>query len=333
MISIAIQKDRVVQPGGQEQSFSARWTELASLAEVRAVPVDVYAPDVMEQIRRCDGFMWRYGYDEQSRRFAQVLLPAVERGLRLPVFPNWNTSWTFEDKVAQRYQLEAAAIPTPETWVFWKKEDAARFITTAGYPFVLKLSVGIRSGNVALVRNVKEASTWVDRLFGWGVNNLEPLNVGTRKSHGKHKGYFYAQAFLPDNNFDTRVTVIGMRAYAFRRFNREGDFRASGGGNIDWTPSGIDLETVRLAFKVAGALGTQSLAIDGMRRGTERVVGEVSYTYAAWAIEACPGHWRLNGAPATGSLEWAAGSLRAEDAIFEDFLREVQSRQVTRSAA
>ena len=34
------------------------------------------------------------------------------------------------------------------------------------------------------------------------------------------KNYIYFQEFIPGNEFDTRVTVIGDRAFAFRRMNR-----------------------------------------------------------------------------------------------------------------
>ena len=110
----------------------------------------------------------------------------------------------------------------------------------------------------------------------WRTRRLPPLN----------HGYLYLQEFLADNAYDTRVTVIGNRAFAFRRFNRDGDFRASGSGKISWEPAAIDPAIVRLAFRIAAALGTQSIAIDGLYRGDEVVAGEISYTFAAWAIAA-----------------------------------------------
>ncbi len=115
------------------------------------------------------------------------------------------------------------------------------------------------------------------------------------------QGYFFVQEFLPGNEFDTRVTIIGNRAFAFRRYNRQNDFRASGSGKLNWDPAAIDLETVRLAFHVAQKLGTQSLAVDALRRGDERLIVEISYTYASWAVRDCPGHWVLDGDSLRGS--------------------------------
>ena len=70
-----------------------------------------------------------------------------------------------------------------------------------------------------------------------------------------HYRYALFQQWLPGNEFDTRITVIGNRAFGFRRFNRQGDFRASGSGNLDWDPVQVDPAFVQLAFRIAKRLG------------------------------------------------------------------------------
>src|SRR5690606_15154424 len=62
------------------------------------------------------------------------------------------------------------------------------------------------------------------------------LFVGTRMGgvHGREKGYLYFQEFMPKNEFDTRLIVIGNRCFGIRRYNRTGDFRASGSGLIKY---------------------------------------------------------------------------------------------------
>ena len=75
------------------------------------------------------------------------------------------------------------------------------------------------------------------------------------------KNYVLFQRFLPDNEFDTRITVIGDRAFGFRRMTRKSDFRASGSGIIDYDIGKIDLRCVDIAFRVSQQLGFQSMAI------------------------------------------------------------------------
>ena len=132
------------------------------------------------------------------------------------------------------------------------------------------------------------------------------------------RGYVLFQEFMSGNDFDTRVTVIGDRAFGFRRFNRPQDFRASGSGVIEWDPAAIDSRAVALAFRVASHLGTQSLAVDVLKGAGDRlVINEIGCYYEGWAVEACPGHW-------TPDLSWVDGHVAPEDAIFDDFVRAVR---------
>lgn len=345
---IAVQRDSVQHQNGVHQSFSDRWIQLATEAGIEVQIVDVYAPNLFDQLASCDGFMWRFGFLPSPRLFAKRLLPAIEHGLNIPVFPSWKSCWHFEDKVAQHYLLQAAQIPTPRTWVFWKRDHALAFLSDASYPLVIKLANGFQAANVQLVHGRKEVDYWLDQLFGAGIVTFSPRLTSRRQviatrtrqaarllTRGQYQamswrselqqGYLYVQEFLPGNEFDIRVTVIGNRAFAFRRCNRPNDFRASGSGQIDWDQTHIGVEIVRLAFRVAQQLETQSIAIDILQRDETYVVSEISYTFASWAVHKCPGHWVLRGEVQAGKFEWIDGQLAPEDAIFEDFIEHMRS--------
>lgn len=355
------QADNQLLTGGHFQSFSTYSIEQLQLLGHKARVVDIYQQNFRDQLEGCDGFMWWFAHLPFPRNIGKRLLPAIEHGMNMPVFPSWKTNWRFDDKVSQYYLLQAAGIPMPETWVFWHQDQAMRFCRTAQYPMVMKLASGIISENVRLVNNFEEAIYWTNRLFGPGVVNLElpvsekPRAVFERLSDAAHvlvsgkpsvsdqsaevqinlrndlqKDYFLLQEFLPKNDFDTRIAVIGNRAFGFRRFNRANDFRASGSGLRDADRSKIDLEIVRLAFQVAQKLKTQSVAIDAMLKGTERVLIEISYYYEGWILHECPGHWELNGSADTGELVWVEGQMRPEDAILRDFLTDLDNRSTNK---
>ena len=347
-VTVAIQPDHVTQKNGEKQSFSSRWAARAADTGVNVRTVDVYADDFVQQLAGCDGFMWRFGYSPAPRLFAKRLMPAIEHGLGIPVFPSFETVWHFEDKIAQSYLLHAAGVPTPATWVFWDRTTALDFCRSAAYPMVLKLSFGYQSASVRLLNGFDDAARWIARLFGPGVTLVRPpappwrealhrVRAALRHLRGEsvyedleyselQHGYFYVQEFVPDNGYDIRVTVIGNRAFGFRRFNRPGDFRASGSGRIDWDPQQIDEESVRLAFSVARRLQTQSLAVDLLQHGGRKLLTEISYTYASWAVRDCPGHWVLQGDADAAPLSWVEGRMHPEDAIFDDFVARVRSR-------
>jgi glutathione synthase/RimK-type ligase-like ATP-grasp enzyme len=328
---------------------SPRWAEAIENAGYQVKWVDVYRADILEQLHGCHGFMWRWAHFKDMRRIASRLLPVLERDLGMVVYPDQNTCWHYDDKIAQHYLLAAHGIPMPKTWVWFQSESARQWAETAHYPLVLKLPAGAGATNVRLVHDPAEAVWWIDRLFREGVTSLsdealrgwcwkkriiaagkailrgQPPVFGPVESN-PHKGYALFQEFLDGNDFDTRITVIGNRAFGFRRFNRHGDFRASGSGNIDWTRDGVDPAFVRLAFGTATSLKTQSCAIDGLYRKQAAVVGEISYTYASWAVHACPGHWELEGTPETGKLVWRDGAMWPEEAQAADYLERLRKR-------
>lgn len=342
---IAIQPDDY----GTNDASAPRWAEALEQAGYSVRYVNVYRADILQQLEGCQGFMWRWGHTRPMRQIATKLLPVLERILGLVTYPDQSTCWHYDDKIAQAYLLEALKIPIPRTWV-WNDADAARsWAAAAMYPVVLKLSSGAGSTNVRLLRSSDEAFAWIDRLFGPGVETAadeedgqwggklrlraaakalikgQPLDAPHSRPD-LHHGYLLCQEFLEGNAYDTRITVIGHRAFGFRRFNREGDFRASGSGKINWDPTGIDESFVRLAFHTANKLGSQSCAIDGLWRGEEPTVGEVSYTYASWAVQKCPGHWELDGTPENGRLRWVEGPMWPEEAQVTDFIERLKAR-------
>ncbi|HKZ10779.1 MAG TPA: hypothetical protein VJL61_08735 [Rhodanobacteraceae bacterium] len=347
-LKIAIQPDKVLHPNGKRQSFSTRWTELAHARNIEVVLVDVFSEDAMARISECDAFMWRCPSSPHIRAYAKRFLYALEAGSGIPVFPSLKSSWYFEDKLAQRYFFNAADIPCAKTDIFWTRETAEQFCERATYPFVLKLAGGHQSANVRLVRNHPEAKFYVEEMFGHGVASLgyrpasrlrlllRRLRAAAQTLEGRnpyvpgtdaelHYGYFYAQEFLPGNEFEVSIIIVGNRAFAVRRFTQPGDFRTRGSsGGMDWSPESIGEDAVRLAFYTARKLGAQSVAIDILRRSNEPMVIELTFNYASWVVRACPGHWVLDGEPESGNLKWMEGTVRAADATFDDFLTEVR---------
>lgn len=341
------------QPEGSDAS-SARWADAIRAAGHEVHWVDVQRADILEQVRGCQGFMWRWAHFGGMARIARRLLPVLENELGLCVYPDQKTCWHYDDKIAQSYLLEALAVPIPKTWVFYDRQVAIEWSEQAAYPLVIKLSSGAGSSNVQLVSSVGEARNWIETMFTRWSTSLDPgdseLSLGKRVAaaaellaggrspsplrgdHEPQRGYVLFQEFLPGNEFDTRITVIGHRAFGFRRLNREGDFRASGSGRVDYDRDRVDLGAVRLAYSVTAALGAQSIAIDGLRRGAEWVVAEVSYTYVSGSIHDCPGHWELCGSPEEGELSWVDGSIWPEEAQIQDFLERLEVRGATQAA-
>jgi glutathione synthase/RimK-type ligase-like ATP-grasp enzyme len=323
------------------QSFAERWHEIAPAHGVETISLDAYGPDVVERVRECDGFMWRLAFEPPDTTAARRILWSIEQGLQLPVFPAFKSIWFFEDKIAQAYLLEALGFPHPRTSVFWREEDALGAIENMSFPVVAKLSAGVRSNSVVAIGSAAEATALVRKMFGIGASDLLPGRRWTKALLGRRapaagalvrgtmphleKGYVLFQEFVHGNDFDTKLILIGNRVLGIRRDNRPGDFRASGGGRINWDPQNIDARSVAMCFQVADALGADTLAFDFLMRDGEPVISEMSFSAALNAFAKCPGHWRRSG----GQIEWVERPVNPADAIFEDFLHRVRNRDIS----
>jgi glutathione synthase/RimK-type ligase-like ATP-grasp enzyme len=342
---IGIHPDRI----GKE-SYSEKWAEYIHAIGGTVRQLNLLAPDALEQASQCDGVMWRWAHNPQDKQSAQRILYVIEHYLNIPVYPNTSTAWHFDEKISQYYLLRALQAPTPDTRLFWSSDTAIQWAKTAAYPLVLKLSSGAGSSNVIKVNSFTEANQWIQRSFRKGIFPLTLDAGGPTRGIGlrlksfafrmlnalkflwkgeypalpfpywkPEHGYVYFQEFLSGNDFDTRVAVIGSRAFGFRRLNRPGDFRASGSGRLDFNPSLVDPKCVELAFRISKQAGFQSMAYDFLFRDSgDPVISEISYGFADWAVQKCFGYWLPD-------LTWKQGPIWPEQAQVEDFIHYIQS--------
>ena len=331
-------------------SYSDRWIEYCKEHGIAYREVNCFASDIVEQLRgECLTWQWMHNFPEDVRTGLRIIQMAEEMGLT--VFPNWATCWHYDDKVSQKYLLEAIGADAAPAFVFYDLESALRWIDAAAFPKVFKLARGAGSINVQLVRTAEQARRLASKAFGRGFKPAASILGDARSTIRRHRkkgdvlgvlrrlpktlanirrmnreiarerGYIYFQEFLPDNEYDTRVTIIGDRAFGFLRMVRANDFRASGSGSIVYDTARIDPRCVESAFRVANRLGTQSLAFDFVKdqSGAPQIV-EISYCYLPGAVRECAGHW-------DSRLNWHEGHLWPQDAILIDLLQAIEKRR------
>ncbi len=328
--------------------FSDRWAAYCTEKQIPFRLIDCLSTNVIAECRQLSAILWHWRHDTPEHLLAaRHVLTALE-AMGIPVFPNAATSWHYDDKIAQKYLLEAIDAPLIPTWVFYNHKDASDWIAQATWPKVFKLRRGAGSAHVKLVRSQAQALSLSRKAFAGGFssassylgdlgnrvkkskksgNVLEKLgraprtiwnNIMLHRRMPREQGYIYFQEFLPGNEHDTRITVIGERAFGFTRKNRPNDFRASGSGRIEYGTGNIPKSFVETAFAVTERMGAQSVAFDLLAgQGGKPQIGEVSYCYNAKAIYDCEGHWNR-------SLQWRTGHMWPEDAILDDLLRKIK---------
>lgn len=315
------------------KSFSNDWIEYCKKNNINYIIVDAYKNDINSQLKDCDCFMWHFHHaDYRDMQFAKSLLFSLQkRGMK--VFPDFNTCWHFDDKIAQKYLLEAIDAPLVPTYVFHTKKDAMEWAESTTFPKVFKLKGGAGASNVKLARTKKDAKKLIKQCFGKGFhqyrfwerikeewrkykqgnsslrNFLRPIYYQLTKRypndfdhyHGKECGYAYFQEFIANNEYDTRLIVInGKMAFGEKRYVRKNDFRASGSGNFSY--DNIDERIVKVAFDVAKKLQLQSVAFDFVldENNMPKII-EMSYGFGTKGAKKCPGYW-------TDDMQWHEGA-------------------------
>ena len=283
--------------------------------------VDCYQDNIVEQLKDCSILLFHF-HQSGSKDIVmakQLLFSLEQSGLK--VFPSFNTAWHFDDKVGQKYLLEALEVELVKTWVFYDKKSALDWIYTTSFPKVFKLRGGAGSQNVQLVLSKSQAQRLVRKAFGngfpayygWGslkeryrkwrlgkVNFKEVIKGIVRlvkppryaKVMGKEINYLYFQEFIPNNDSDTRIIVIDGKAFGIKRMNRENDFRASGSGFILYEKENIDIIFVKTAFEIHKKLNAQCIAYDFVYGENKKpFLIDISYGFDSGGYDDCAGYW------------------------------------------
>lgn len=316
-------------------SFSDRWITYCTKEKISYKIVDCYQNDILQQLEDCTALMWHFHHaSARATLFAKQLMYSVATSGK-KIFPDFNTVWHFDDKVGQKYLLEALGAPLVASYVFYTKEDAIAWVNSNSFPKVFKLRSGSSSNNVKLVTSKERALRLVNQAFGKGFTQYDAWpNFKERlrkfkhgkttfvsvskgfirlfyttefaKVAGREKGYIYFQEFIENNDCDIRIIVVDEKAFAIKRMVRENDFRASGSGTILYDKELFDIQTVKVALDVTRQLNAQCLAYDFVYKNGKPLIVEISYGYDNNAYNPCQGYWDKD-------LTWHEGQFVSQD--------------------
>ncbi len=339
IIKIAIQHSK--------GSFSERWIDFCKEQGYKYKLVNSYSSDIIQQLENCTHFLWNFHHAKlKDKLFAKQLIFSIEK-MGIKVFPNFNTVWHFDDKIGQKYLLESIGAPLVKTQIFYDKESALEWANTTIYPVVFKLRGGAGSSNVRLIKSKSEALNIVRKAFSKGFRSwsssyrmkenwikfkrdrsflhLRETIAGFKNymlptylqklNNIIEKGYIYIQDYLPDNDYDIRIIVVGNKAVGLKRMIRKNDFRASGSGLLSYNKKEIDLRCVRISFDTIKKLKAQCIAFDYIfdQDNNPKIV-EISYGFPLKFSDPCEGYW-------DSSLRWYPGRFNSQYWIIEELLQ------------
>jgi glutathione synthase/RimK-type ligase-like ATP-grasp enzyme len=334
----------------QTGSFSEQWEKYCVENAIPFIRVNIFDHGIVQHLRqeRVTGLLFHVTAHMEFR--TRVAAHAVCRSLELcgiAVYPNDGSYWHCDDKISQHYLFEALGVPRCINHIFYGKKEAMEWANTATYPKVFKLRCGASSSNVQLVRSKRDAVKLINKMFGSGLKAtpglFDDLATKSYKHHAKRdwkavckrlpatvsriitalrtipkeRGYVYFQDFVANNDHDTRVVIIGKRAFAYRRMVRANDFRASGSGKFDVSPEMVDPRCIDLAFQISRKIESQSLALDFLFDDSNSpIVVECCYAFGVGFVPLIEGYW-------DDQLQFQRMRITPPQAILEDFLTTV----------
>jgi glutathione synthase/RimK-type ligase-like ATP-grasp enzyme len=314
--------------GWYERLVDTLEQQIARGVPVRYEVVEINAHDWVARLDGLDALIWHPMFmGPVSASFLKEKIWFIERFADLRVMPNFSSVWPFESKVAESYVFGALDIPSPKTVVSFDYWDALEAASTLGLPVVAKRSYGAGSSNVYLLRTAQEVDEYLQRELSqqlWdehknvGGSSLAAATSGLptpwlkekvkrKVLGGERHGYIYLQEFLPDNDRDLRVTVVGRRVAAHWRENREGDWRASGSGREDHV-SPVPREALDLCIEASARIGCDSMSYDVLFRDGKPLVIEMSYCEGVGGFPG--GYWIRD---AAGELEHVDGHVHDQE--------------------
>ena len=313
------------------KGISKKWIEYCVENNIEYKLINPYTNDAVQQLEDCDAYMWHHDHlSKKDHQVAKRLLTAIEHSGKV-CFPSIYENWHYDDKVAQKYLFEAIDAPLIPSYVFYEEKEALEWVKNTDWPKVFKLTGGAGSSNVKLIKNENEAKKIIRKSFGKGhsIFNQRKYFWDERLSKFKknksiifllktfyhllkptnnklvdyiEKDYVYFQDFMPNNEFDLRLTVINQnKIVCIKRYNRKGDFRASGSGNMHFlSKDELDKSLLKMVLETTIKLkmnfACYDLVFDSLNNP---VIVEIAYTPAP-EYEESPGYWDEN-------LNWQEG--------------------------
>lgn len=303
-------------------SWAPVWAEYCKEKNIEYKIVDLFSNDPSKILKGYDCLLWHFGNYVYADMLEARSILYTAKHLGLKIFPDFNDSWHFDDKVAETYILKAINAPIPQSHILYDMETLKKSLKDLEFPIVAKLRTGSGSHNVKLIKGESQLLSYAKKMFTRGFSPAPSLIYKTssniRSSHDwktfvskykripeflrtlkgakqfpNEKGYVFLQEFIPNDGYDMKIVVVGDKLSGLYRPIRSHDFRASGGGEVLYDKNLITKDIVDTAFSTADKLGTKCIGFDYVldNRTNKGIIVEMSYGFSHTAILGAGGYY------------------------------------------
>lgn len=231
--------------------------------KVNVVPLSKFINE-SENFHNCLILYCSSQYPTYKDYIENALLIAGERGNI--AIPNYLLFKCHENKVLQELTKRVLQIRSPKSWVFGTYEEAIEKIKNLHYPLVGKTTIGYGSSGVCLLNNYHKSILFLKKNMkkpslitseGWRYFARSLKYFGC---YSKGFGSVLLQEYIPVD-YDWKILCFFNRLFVLKRFNRKGDFRASGSGLFDFDAAPSE-DLLFFALKCRESLGTPWISLD-----------------------------------------------------------------------
>ena len=329
-------------------NWSLVWKEYCEENNIFYKIINPYKIGVINKLMDFDIILWHYSnYSFKDMLMAKNILNTLEdQGKK--VFPSFKDAWHFDDKLAETYLLESINAPIPKSFYYYNLNDLEEAINAKeiGFPIIAKLRNGSGSHNVKKVDSAEELIQYGKKMFTSGLSSAPSLmykassniksskslktfvnrakripeflkSLANAKKFNIERGYVYLQEFVPNDGYDLKIVVVGDKLSYIGRNIRQGEFRASGGGDLFYDSSKVTKNVIDSAFKTTNSLGFKCMGYDYVvdsKTGEGKII-EISYGFSHQAVLEARGHFDKEG-------KWYDEPLNAPIEILKNLLNK-----------
>lgn len=329
-------------------NWSLAWEQNCQFNNYEFDVINPYKMEVISTLINYDLVLWHYSnYSFKDMLIGKNVLNTLElHGKK--VFPSFNDAWHFDDKLAETYLLESIKAPIPKSFYYFDFNNFEKDLNgnLFSFPIIAKLRNGSGSHNVKKINSVGELMNYAKKMFSSGINSAPSLlfkassnikssknlktfvnrakripeflkSLSNAKKFNVEKGYVYLQEFIPNDGYDLKVVVIGDKLSFIGRNIREGEFRASGSGDIFFDKEKLTENVINSAFEASDKLGFKCMGYDyviNKNTGEGKII-EISYGFSHHALLEAKGYFDRSGI-------WHSQPLNAPEEILKNLLSE-----------
>lgn len=309
-------------------NWSLEWEDYCKKNNLEYSVINPYEIGVVLILMQFDIVLWHYSnYSFKDMLMAKNILNTLAfHGKK--VFPSFNDAWHFDDKLSETYLLESIHAPIPKSFYYFDIEALKRAIQNKeiSFPIVAKLRNGSGSHNVKKIDAAKELLDYGKKMFSSGISSAPSLlykassniqsskslktfisrakripeflrSLANAKKFNVERGYVYLQEFIPNDGYDLKIVVVGDKLSFIGRNIRQGEFRASGGGDLFYDRTKVTKNVIDSAFKTSDKLGFECMGYDYVvdsKSGEGKII-EISYGFSHHAVLAADGYFNREG--------------------------------------